>query len=91
MTVDTLVLIESDFDSDNDVGNETSLPESIQTPDEDRPTTQCLEQGTKDQEDRLEGAPTTSRLEDQSLWGSVGLLTLEEDELYGTHCGTNFV
>jgi hypothetical protein len=54
-SVDTPVLIESDGDSDSDVGDATSQTEPAQTgPDEERPTKQCLKKEIQVQDDRLE-------------------------------------
>ncbi|RBR22356.1 uncharacterized protein FIESC28_04550 [Fusarium coffeatum] len=64
-SVDTPVLIESDVDSDNDVGDATSQAEPAQTGlDEDRPTKQCLKKEIQD--DRLEETSTTPRLKNES-------------------------
>ncbi|RFN50321.1 t-complex protein 1 subunit beta [Fusarium flagelliforme] len=66
-SVDTPVLIESDGDSDSDVGDATSQTEPAQTgPDEDRLTKQCLKKEIQVQDDRLEETPTTPRLENDN-------------------------
>ncbi|KAJ4113217.1 hypothetical protein NW768_011493 [Fusarium equiseti] len=66
-SVDTPVLIESDGDSDSDVGNATSQTEPAQTgPDEDHTTEQHLKKEIQVQDDRLEETPTTPRLENDS-------------------------
>ncbi|KAJ4020389.1 hypothetical protein NW766_001868 [Fusarium irregulare] len=66
-SVDTPVLIESDVDSDSDVGDATSQTEPAQTgPDEDRPTKQCLKKELQGHDGRLEETPTTPRLKNDS-------------------------